>query len=313
MKYTSHTYSRTHWEGAHAQTELALTVDHSSSSLTAVSRPAFSRARSDERARGVAGELAGRDRPRTGVVLRDERAARGDGRARDREPGRRQLGLDPGQGRDGAGSRCSARIRPYAWRSIAANRSRREAPAARELLLRGDRLVEGPDRRRPDEQRDRMRRRVLEQPALVDRQLAVRERQPGRAAPPAPHRRPRRGRAGRRSRRRRRGAGRDRDTRASLRGRFAAARRRATRARRRSARRSPKRAHRTRAPGAVRARSRRCSRAVSTGTRWRDRRTAHRTVARQDGASGAAPRRRGAPWCRLATGARVRRSTCARR
>src|SRR6478735_9672494 len=32
MKYTSHHYLRTHWEGALAQTELALTVDHSSSS-----------------------------------------------------------------------------------------------------------------------------------------------------------------------------------------------------------------------------------------------------------------------------------------
>ncbi len=33
MKYTSHYYLRTHWEGALAQTELALTVDHSSSSF----------------------------------------------------------------------------------------------------------------------------------------------------------------------------------------------------------------------------------------------------------------------------------------
>jgi hypothetical protein len=33
MKYTSHYKLRTHWEGALAQTELALTVDHSSSSF----------------------------------------------------------------------------------------------------------------------------------------------------------------------------------------------------------------------------------------------------------------------------------------
>ena len=54
----------------------------------------------------------------------------------------------------------------------------REARSAREQPLGVDRLVEGPDRRRTDEQRDRMGGCVLEQAALVDGELAVREREP---------------------------------------------------------------------------------------------------------------------------------------
>ena len=53
-----------------------------------------------------------------------------------------------------------------------------EARSPREQPLGVDRLVERPDRRRTHEQRDRVGRRVLEQPSLVDRQLALGERQP---------------------------------------------------------------------------------------------------------------------------------------
>ena len=62
----------------------------------------------------------------------------------------------------------------------------REASPSREQSLGEQRLVEGPDRRRTNEQRDRVGRCVLEEPTLVDSQVAVRERQPGEKCRPLP-------------------------------------------------------------------------------------------------------------------------------
>jgi hypothetical protein len=123
-------------------------------------------------------KLVGRDLARHLVVTCDRRAPGGDGRARDRQPLYRQLGLDPIYG--------TAQPVQVAWTYEIARPAlelrepaRIEAAEPGNALAGTQSLVQRPDQGRSQEQGNRFGGSVPEQPALEGHELGRSQREPG--------------------------------------------------------------------------------------------------------------------------------------